>query len=127
FPFGYGLSYTSFDVGPPVLSSASIPSNGTVTVSVSVRNTGKVAGDEVVQLYLHELVTSVTEPTKVLRGFKRVSLAPGAATQVKFELGAEDFAIWDENLHHVVEPGTFEVMAGADSVGLKTATFEVTR
>jgi beta-glucosidase len=127
FPFGYGLSYTTFDVGPPVLSAASIPSSGTVTVDVTVRNTGKVAGDEVVQLYLHELVTSVTEPTEVLRGFKRVSLAPGASTQVRFTLGWRDFAIWDENLHHVVEPGTFEVMSGPDSVHLKTATLQVTR
>ncbi len=127
FPFGYGLSYTTFDVGPPVLSAASIHSNGTVTVSVNVRNTGKVAGAEVVQLYLHELVTSVTEPTKVLRGFERVSLAPGASTQVRFELGRDDFAIWDENLRYGVEPGTFQVMAGPDSVDLKTATFEVTR
>jgi beta-glucosidase len=126
FPFGYGLSYTTFDVGPPVVSAASIPSNGSVTVSVNVRNTGKVAGDEVVQLYLHELVTSVTEPTKVLRAFKRVSLAPGASTQVRFELGRDDFAIWDENMHYVVEPGTFQVMAGPDSVDLKTASFEVT-
>lgn len=126
FPFGYGLSYTTFDVGPPVLSAAGIPSNGTVTVNVSVRNTGRVAGDEVVQLYLHELVTSVTEPTKVLRGFKRVSLAPGASTQVQFKLGWDDFAIWDESLHHVVEPGTFEIMAGPDSASLKTASLEVT-
>jgi beta-glucosidase len=127
FPFGYGLSYTTFDVGPPVISTASIHSNGTVTVSVNVRNTGKVAGDQVIQLYLHELVTSVTEPTKVLRGFKRVSLAPGASTHVRFELGRDDFAIWDEDMHYVVEPGTFQVMAGPDSVDLKTATFEVTR
>ena len=127
FPFGYGLSYTTFDVGPPVLSAASIAANGTVTVSVKVRNTGRVAGDEVVQLYLHELVTSVTEPTKVLRGFKRVSLAPGASTEVRFRLGRDDFAIWDENMHKVVEPGTFEIMAGADSVNLKRATLEITR
>jgi len=127
FPFGYGLSYTRFDVGAPTLSATSIPSNGKVIVTVKVRNTGKVAGDEVVQLYLHELVTSVTEPTKVLRGFERVSLAPGASTQVRFELGWDDFAIWDENLKQVVEPGTFQVMTGADSVDLKTASFEVTR
>ena len=127
FPFGYGLSYTTFDVGAPVLSATSIPSNGSVTVDVSVRNTGKVTGDEVVQLYLHELVTSVTEPTKVLRGFRRVTLAPGAATQVQFRLSRDDFAIWDENLHDQVEPGTFEIMAGPDSVALKTATLEVTR
>jgi beta-glucosidase len=127
FPFGYGLSYTTFDVGPPVLSAASIPASGTVTVSVDVRNTGKVAGDEVVQLYLHELVTSVTEPTKVLRGFQRVSLAPGASTRVSFQLGWDDFAIWDESLRQVVEPGTFQVMTGPDSVNLKSATFEVRR
>ena len=126
FPFGYGLSYTTFEVGAPVLSAASIPANGTVTVSVNVRNTGKIAGDEVVQLYLHELVTSVTEPTKVLRGFERVSLAPGASTRVRFDLGRDDFAIWDENMHYVVEPGTFQVMAGPDSVDLKTASLEVT-
>lgn len=127
FPFGYGLSYTRFEVGPPVLSATRIPSSGEVTVTVEVRNTGKVAGDEVVQLYLHELVTSVTEPTKVLRGFKRVSLAPGATTRVQFHLGRDDFAIWDENLHDVVEPGTFAIMAGPSSVDLKTATLAVTR
>ncbi|MGH8298426.1 MAG: glycoside hydrolase family 3 N-terminal domain-containing protein [Steroidobacteraceae bacterium] len=127
FPFGYGLSYTTFDVGRPVLSATSIPSNGAVTVTVSVRNTGKVAGDEVVQLYLHELVTSVTEPMKVLRGFQRVSLAPGASTEVHFKLGWDDFALWDENLHHVVEPGTIAIMAGPDSVNLKTATLQLTR
>jgi beta-glucosidase len=127
FPFGYGLSYTTFDVGPPLVSAASLPSDGIVTISVSVRNTGKIAGDEVVQLYLHELVTSVTEPTQMLRGFKRVTLAPGASTQVQFELGRNDLAIWDENMRQVVEPGTFQVMAGPNSVDLKTATFEVTR
>ncbi|HTX06144.1 MAG TPA: glycoside hydrolase family 3 N-terminal domain-containing protein [Steroidobacteraceae bacterium] len=127
FPFGYGLSYTTFEVGAPVLSAASIASNGSVMVTVNVRNTGKVAGDEVVELYLHELVTSVTEPMKVLRGFKRVSLAPGASTRVQFKLGWDDFAIWDEHMRQVVEPGTFQIMAGPDSVDLKTATLEVTR
>ena len=127
FPFGYGLSYTTFDIGPPGLSAATIASSGTVTVKVKVRNTGKVAGDEVVQLYLHELVTSVTEPTKVLRGFKRVSLAPGASTEVRFKLGRNDFALWDENLHQVVEPGTFEIMVGPDSAHLQTTRLQVTR
>ena len=126
FPFGYGLSYTTFEVGAPVLSAASVPATGSVTVTVEVRNTGKVAGDEIVQLYLHELVTSVTEPVKVLRGFKRVSLAPGASTHVQFNLGWDDFAIWDENMRHVVEPGTFDIMAGPSSLDLKTATLEVT-
>jgi beta-glucosidase len=126
FPFGYGLSYTTFDVGPPVLSATSIPTHGTVKVTVRVRNTGKVAGDEVVQLYMHELVTSVTEPTKILRGFKRVSLAPGASTEVHFTLGWRDFAIWNYHLRQVVEPGTVSIMAGPDSVHLKAATLRIT-
>lgn len=126
FPFGFGLSYTSFDIGTPVLSADSIPAHGKETVTVTVHNTGKVAGSEVVQLYLHERVTSVTEPVKELKGFKRVWLAPGASTEVSFSLGWPDFAIWNEAMHDVVEPGTFDVMVGPDSVHLKTATFKVT-
>ncbi len=126
FPFGYGLSYTTFDIGRPVLSASRIPAHGTQTVTVNVRNTGKVAGSEVVQLYLHERVTSVTEAVKALKGFKRVWLAPGASTRVTFKLGWKDFAIWNEDMRHVVEPGTFRVMVGPDSVSLKSATFQVT-
>jgi beta-glucosidase len=121
FPFGYGLSYTTFHVGRPQLSAPTLAAHGTVTVTVNVRNTGKVAGSEVVQLYVHELVTSVTEPVKELKGFKRVWLAPGAATQVHFTLRPGVFAIWNENMRKVVEPGTVRVMVGADSVHLKSA------
>jgi len=127
FPFGFGLSYTSFDIGAPVLSSAQIKTDGSVTVSVSVRNTGQMAGDEVVQLYTHQLVTSVTEPVKQLRGFKRVTLAPGASTTVSFTLDPGALALWDENMRHVVEPGTVEIMAGADSAHLKTVKLNVSR
>ncbi len=126
YPFGYGLSYTTFDIGAPRLSAKSIRSDQTVTVSVDVRNTGKVAGDEVVQLYVHELVTSVTRPVKQLAGFRRVTLAPGESTTVRFSLGRDAFALWDEHLRHVVEPGTFEIMAGPNSVDLETATLDVT-
>jgi beta-glucosidase len=121
FPFGYGLSYTTFHVGRPQLSAPTLAAHGTVTVTVNVRNTGKVAGSEVVQLYVHELVTSVTEPVEELKGFKRVWLAPGAATQVHFTLQPGVFAIWNENMRKVVEPGTVRVMVGADSVHLKSA------
>ncbi len=127
FPFGFGLSYTTFDIGTPVLSSQQIKTDGSVKVSVSVRNTGKMAGDEVVQLYIHELVTSVTEPVKQLKGFRRVTLEPGASTTVSFTLDPSALAIWDENMRHVVEPGTFEIMAGPDSVNLKTVQLSVTR
>ncbi len=89
FPFGFGLSYTTFEIGAPKLSATQIPKNGSVTVSVDVRNTGKVAGDEVVQLYLRDVVSSVTRPKKELKGFKRVALAPGASTTVNPTLGAQ--------------------------------------
>ena len=97
FPFGFGLSYTTFEIGVPTLSATEIARDGSATVSVDVRNTGKVAGDEVVQLYLRDVVSSVTRPVKELRGFRRVTLAPGASTTVKFTLGTSAFAFWDTN------------------------------
>jgi len=126
FPFGFGLSYTSFDISSPRLSAARVRADQPVTVSVDVRNTGKVAGDEVVQLYLHETVSSVTRPIKELKGFRRVTLAPGQATTVEFTLDREAFSMWDEHMQHVVEPGTFEIMVGPNSVDLKKATLDVT-
>ena len=126
FPFGFGLSYTTFEISAPHLSAVQIKSNQPVTVSVDVRNTGKVAGDEVVQLYVHDVVSSVTRPVKELKGFRRVTLAPGQATTVQFTLDSEAFALWDEHMKHVVEPGAFEIMVGPNSVDLKTTTLDVT-
>jgi beta-glucosidase len=126
FPFGFGLSYTSFEIGSPRLSATRIHADQPVTVSVEVRNTGKVAGDEVVQLYLHETVSSVTRPIKELKGFRRVTLAPGQATTVEFTLDREAFSMWDEHMRHVVEPGTFEIMVGPNSVDLKKIALDVT-
>ncbi len=127
FPFGFGLSYTTFEMGPPELSTQEIKPDGSVTVSVSVRNTGQLAGDEVVQLYIHDVVSSVTRPVKELKGFKRVTLAPGAATTVHFTLDSQALALWDKNMKHIVEPGAFEIMAGPDSVNLKKARLNVTQ
>jgi beta-glucosidase len=126
FPFGFGLSYTTFEISAPHLSATQIKADQPVTVSVNVRNTGKVAGDEVVQLYLHDVVSSVTRPVKELKGFRRVTLAPGQATTVQFTLDSEAFALWDEHMKHVVEPGAFEIMVGSNSVDLKTVTLDVT-
>jgi beta-glucosidase len=126
FPFGFGLSYTTFDIGPPRLSAPRTRADEPVTVSVDVRNTGKVAGDEVVQLYLHEMVSSVTRPVEELKGFRRVSLAPGQTTTVQFTLDREAFSMWDEHMRHVVEPGVFEIMVGPNSAELKKVMLEVT-
>jgi beta-glucosidase len=126
FPFGFGLSYTTFEIGAPRLSAARVRADQPVTVSVNVRNTGRVSGDEVVQLYVHELVSSVTRPLKALKAFRRVTLAPGESTTVRFSLGRDAFALWDEHMRYVVEPGSFQIMVGPSSVDLKTATLEVT-
>jgi beta-glucosidase-like glycosyl hydrolase len=126
FPFGFGLSYTTFEIGPPRLSTTRTRADEPIKVSVDVRNSGKVVGDEVVQLYLHETVSSVTRPVKELKGFRRITLAPGQSTTVQFTLDRDAFSLWDENMKHVVEPGVFEIMVGADSADLKTVTLEVT-
>jgi len=125
FPFGYGLSYTSFEIGAPRLSATRIAPNETVTVSVDVRNTGAVAGDEVVQLYVRDVVSAITRPVKELKGFRRVTLQPGAAQTVEFTLGKDAFAYWNEAMQYSVEPGEFHIMAGANSVDLKTAVLMV--
>ena len=124
FPFGFGLSYTTFEIGAPQVADH-VSAKGPVKVSVAVRNTGKVAGDEVVQLYLHQVVASVTRPVKELKGFQRVSLAPGESRTVDFTLTPDAFALWNEQMKHVVEPGAFEIMAGANSVDLKKVTVDV--
>jgi beta-glucosidase len=125
FPFGYGLSYTSFEIGAPRLSEDRIGVNGSVTVSVSVRNTGTRAGDETLQIYVHQRVSSVTRPIKELKAFQRVTLAPGESKTVTFLLTPEAFRMWDVSMHRVVEPGAFDVMAGPNSVDLKSTLLTI--
>jgi beta-glucosidase len=125
FPFGYGLSYTTFEIGAPRLSASSIAPDEAVKVAVDVRNTGAVAGDEVVQLYVRDVVSAITRPVKELKGFRRVTLQPGATTTVEFTLGKEAFAYWNEKMQYAVEPGEFRIMAGPNSVDLKSAVLRV--
>lgn len=125
FPFGHGLSYTKFAIDPPQLSAPRIGTGGSVEVTVSVRNTGTRAGDEVVQLYVHDREASVTRPIKELKGFARVSLAPGETRDVRFTLGPDAFALWNADMKEVVEPGRFDIMVGPNSVDLQTATLEI--
>ncbi|WP_250459313.1 glycoside hydrolase family 3 N-terminal domain-containing protein [Microbulbifer litoralis] len=125
FPFGFGLSYTRFEIGTPKLSSGDIATDGSVDVSVTVENTGQRSGDEVVQLYIRDRVASVTQPIKQLRGFERVTLQPGQRREVTFTLDAEDLSLWNRSMQRVVEPGEFEIMVGANSGQLKTAVLTV--
>jgi beta-glucosidase len=126
YPFGYGLSYTTFDISAPRVGQASIRAGQPVTVSVEVANTGSRAGDEVVQLYIHEQVASVTRPVIELKRFRRVHLEAGARTTVEFELQPDDLAFWNLKMKKAVEPGVFDVYAGPNSVDLKKAELTVT-
>jgi beta-glucosidase len=125
YPFGFGLSYTTFQIGAPQLSSEHIGVDGSVTVTVSVRNTGSRAGDETVQLYVHQLVGSVTRPVKELKAFERVAMAAGETKTVTFTLTPETFRMWNIDMRRIVEPGAFELMVGPNSVDLKTAVLHI--
>ena len=126
FPFGYGLSYTRFKISNLQLSTPRIAVSGKLTVSVEVENTGKRAGEEVVQLYIRDLVATMSRPVKELKGFQRVSLQPGEKRRVEFVLGQEHLGFWNREMRYVVEPGEFRVMVGASSVDIIEAKFEVT-
>ena len=115
FHFGYGLSYTTFKYGKPKLEKKSISARESVTVTVEVTNAGKVAGDEIVQLYIRDKVSSVTRPVKELKDFQRVSLKPGETKKVKLEITPEKLAFHDVNMKFRVEPGLFDIMTGSSS------------
>lgn len=119
YPFGYGLSYTTFDYSDMKVTPVKTGLLSDVTVSFKVTNTGKTAGDEVVQLYLNDEVSSVTTYTSVLRGFERIHLKPGETKEVKFTLTSQDLGLWNRHNEFVVEPGFFEVRAGASSQDIR--------
>jgi beta-glucosidase len=125
FAFGHGLSYTTFKYDKLRLSQPTIGTSGRTTVSVDVTNTGKLAGDEVVQLYIRDLVSSATRPVKELRGFERIHLEPGQTKTIEFALGPEALAFWNEDMKRVVEPGAFDIMVGPNSVDLTTVRLDV--
>ena len=119
YDFGYGLSYTNFEYSDLRLSSNQITPTDSVQVSFNVTNTGKVRGDEVVQLYVHDCLSSITVYEKVLRGFERISLEPGETRTVEFKLTPKDLAMLDRDMNSVVEPGDFEIMAAASSTNIR--------
>jgi len=124
--FGHGLSYTTFEYNNLKITPLTQNPRGNVTVSFEVKNTGSIEGDEVVQLYIRDLLSSVTTYEKSLRGFERVHLRPGEARTVNFVLQSDDLALWDRNMRFVVEPGKFRVLVGSGSEDIRlTGEFEI--
>ena len=125
YPFGYGLSYTTFSYSDVKLSANEMAKNGSITATVTVTNTGKRDADEVVQLYVRDLVASIARPVKELKGFERIHLAAGESKTVTFTIGADQLSFYNADLKKVVEPGDFDIMVGHDSRNLKTARLTV--
>lgn len=127
YPFGHGLSYTTFTYSDLHISPSHQGVQGDIHVSCKIKNTGKIKGDEVVQLYLRDEISSVTTYTKVLRGFERISLKAGEEQTVHFRLRPQDLGLWDKNMNFRVEPGSFKVMLGASSTDIRLhGQFEIT-
>jgi beta-glucosidase len=119
FPFGFGLSYTTFDYSGLSIEPAEIPVTGTATIRCRVKNTGARVGDEVVQLYVHDVLASVARPVMQLEGFERVALAPGEEKELTFTLSRDQLQMLDRDMHWVVEPGAFRVMVGSSSKDIR--------
>lgn len=120
YPFGYGLSYTTYKYGDLSLSANSMGKGGKVTASLTVTNTGNRAGDEVVQLYIHDLAASIIRPVKELKGFKRIHLEAGESKKVDFEINEDMLKFYNADLQFVSEPGDFEIMVGPNSSDVQT-------
>jgi beta-glucosidase len=129
YPFGYGLSYTNFEYSTPQLSESVLNPNGTVIVSVEVKNTGNFDGKEVVQMYIRDQISSATRPVKELKGYKRIFLKKGASEKVSFEIDKETLAFYDIEMNYCVEPGDFSIMVGSssDKKDLKVTTLTVNK
>ncbi|WP_432709603.1 beta-glucosidase BglX [Pedobacter sp.] len=125
YPFGYGLSYTTFSYGDVKLSAPSFKAGGSITAKVTVTNTGKMEGKEVVQLYIRDLVASLTRPVKELKDFQKISLKPGESKEVTFTISTEDLKFYNAELQFVAEPGDFQVFIGTNSRDVKSAAFKL--
>jgi len=125
YSFGWGLSYTTFKYENLTLTPNNIGTLGKTKVTVDVTNTGKLKGDEVTQLYIRDEVSSITRPVKELKGFRRITLESGESQTLEFVLGPEELSFLNRDMHKIVEPGTFKIMIGGNSVDLIEATLEV--
>lgn len=123
YPFGFGLSYTTFEYSGMKLSSQEITANETLEVSVTVKNTGNRAGEEVVQFYVRDVVGDISRPVKELKGFEKIALKAGESKEVKFKLTAQDLAYWNLQMQYKADPGEFKVFVGTNSENVKEAGF----
>jgi beta-glucosidase len=125
YPFGYGLSYTTFSYSDISLSNKILKANGKITATVTVTNTGTVAGKETVQLYIRDMVGSIVRPVKELKGFHQITLAPGESKKVSFPISVNDLRFYNSDLKYVYEPGDFKVFIGTNSRDVKEADFKL--
>lgn len=123
YPFGYGLSYTTFEYSPVTLSADTMNASGKITASVTVKNTGKLAGKEVVQMYVQDVKASTSRPVRELKGFEKVSLNPGESRTVSFEIGVDALEFWNQAMEYGAEAGEFKVYIGGDSTTKNSASF----
>ncbi|MEL6876853.1 MAG: glycoside hydrolase family 3 N-terminal domain-containing protein [Pseudomonadota bacterium] len=126
YPFGFGLSYAKFEFGAPILSASTIKAGGNLRVRVPVTNKSDIAGDEVVQVYLRDVVSSVTRPVKELVGFSRITLQAGETQLVDVAIRADSFALWNRDMERAIEPGEFTIMTGPNSRDLQNVTLTIT-
>jgi beta-glucosidase len=115
FPFGFGLSYTSFFYSQPRFTNEPLSKGLRATVSVEITNTGTRAGEEIVQLYIHDKVSSVTRPVKELKAFQKIRLTPGETKSITFDITDEMLKFWNKDMKYLAEPGEFEIMIGPNS------------
>ena len=123
YPFGYGLSYTTFEYGKPQLSGTTMNADGKLTITVNVKNTGNYDGDEVVQMYIRDLAATISRPVKELKGFERISLKAGESRDVSFDIDIDKLKFYNSDLQYVAEPGDFEVMVGGNSRDVQKVKF----
>ena len=126
YPFGFGLSYTKYKYSKPRLSSNELKKGKTISLSFEIENTGTMDGEEVVQLYIRDKVSSATRPVKELRGYKRIFLIKGTSKTVSFEIDESMLAFYDINMNYCVEPGDFSLMVGSSSADIDLKSVNLT-
>jgi beta-glucosidase len=119
FPFGFGLSYTQFEYSDLRIPEKELKDTDTLRLSVKVKNTGKVTGKEVVQVYFNDKISSVVTPLQILKGFEKVEIRPGEEITVRFAIPCRELGLWDKDVHYVVEPGEFDIMVGASAEDIR--------